>query len=67
MPENKPWKSKHLLAKKCAKLGYELGDRITDPKGNRVFLLRKGSEIIGCRTLKDVYAWVMSNTPPSQR
>lgn len=64
---NKPWKSKFLLSSMFRSIGYELGDRITDPRGNRVLLARKGSEIIGFRTLKDAYVWIMSKLPPSQR
>lgn len=65
--DSKPWKSKVLLQEMCKKIDAELGERTTDPRGNRVFPIRRGSNIIGCKTLKDVYTYIMANTPPSQR
>ncbi|MFA5035676.1 MAG: hypothetical protein WC479_00665 [Candidatus Izemoplasmatales bacterium] len=67
MAKNQPWKSKTLMIMACASIGATLEpERRTDPKGNRVYVIQYKGEIIGCRTMIDVYIWLTKKLKPDK-
>lgn len=65
---NKLWKSKTKMVELCKKFGGTLNpDRVTDPQGNRVYTMQYKGDVVGFKSMHDVYMWLILKTSSARR